>query len=71
MKITAKDLKEYGIIDKVLKEPAGGAHKDVDKMAAAIKNELIENFGILKKQPLEETLKKRYSKFRNMGKYIE
>lgn len=71
MKITAKDLKEYGIIDKVLKEPTGGAHKDVDKMAAAIKNELIENFGILKKQPLEEILKKRYSKFRNMGKYIE
>lgn len=71
MKITAKDLKEYGIIDKVLKEPAGGAHKDVNKMAAAIKNELIDNFGILKKQSLEELLKKRYSKFRNMGKYIE
>lgn len=71
MKITAKDLKEYGIIDKVLKEPAGGAHKDVDKMSALIKKELIESFSMLKKQPLEELVEKRYDKFRAMGKYIE
>lgn len=71
MKITAKDLKEYGIIDKVIKEPSGGAHKDVEKMAASIKNELIESFGILKKQSLEELIEKRYTKFRDMGKYIE
>lgn len=71
MKITAKDLKEYGIIDKVLKEPSGGAHKDVDKMSALIKKELIEAFSMLKKQPLEELVEKRYNKFRAMGKYIE
>lgn len=71
MKITAKDLKEYEIIDKVLKEPAGGAHKDVDKMSALIKKELIESFNTLKKQPLEELVEKRYNKFRAMGKYIE
>ncbi|WML36389.1 acetyl-CoA carboxylase carboxyltransferase subunit alpha [Clostridium sp. OS1-26] len=71
MKITAKDLKEYGIIDKVLKEPAGGAHKDVDKMSALIKKELIESFNTLKKQSLEELIEKRYNKFRAMGKYIE
>lgn len=71
MKITAKDLKEYGIIDKVLKEPNGGAHKDVDKMSALIKKELIEAFSMLKKQPLEELVEKRYNKFRAMGKYIE
>jgi acetyl-CoA carboxylase carboxyl transferase subunit alpha len=71
MKITAKDLKEYGIIDRVLKEPNGGAHKDVDKMSALIKKELIESFSMLKKQPLEELVEKRYNKFRAMGKYIE
>ncbi|MTK11725.1 MAG: acetyl-CoA carboxylase carboxyltransferase subunit alpha, partial [Clostridiaceae bacterium] len=70
MKITAKDLKEYGIIDRVLKEPNGGAHKDVDKMSALIKKELIESFSMLKKQPLEELVEKRYNKFRAMGKYI-
>lgn len=71
MKITAKDLKNYGIIDKVIKEPAGGAHKDVNKMAAIIKKELIDSFSILKKQSMDELLQKRYDKFRGMGKYIE
>lgn len=71
MKMTAQDLKEYGIIDKVLEEPAGGAHKDVDKMAAVIKKELIESFSKLKKQSSEELVEKRYNKFRAMGKYIE
>lgn len=71
MKITAKDLKEYEIIDRVLKEPNGGAHKDVDKISALIKKELIESFSMLKKQPLEELVEKRYNKFRAMGKYIE
>jgi acetyl-CoA carboxylase carboxyl transferase subunit alpha len=52
MKITAKDLKDYGIIDKVIKEPMGGAHKDVDKMALSIKRELIDSFSILKKQTI-------------------
>ncbi|MBV7273272.1 acetyl-CoA carboxylase carboxyltransferase subunit alpha [Clostridiaceae bacterium UIB06] len=71
MKITAKDLKEYEIIDKVLKEPLGGAHKDVEKMASSIKSELIKCFDELKKQPVKELLEKRYNKFRNMGKYTE
>lgn len=71
MKITAKDLKEYDIIDKIIKEPSGGAHKDVEKMAASIKEELIEKIGILNKQSIEELLDKRYSKFRSMGKYVE
>ncbi|WP_032078431.1 acetyl-CoA carboxylase carboxyltransferase subunit alpha [Clostridium drakei] len=71
MKITAKDLKEYGIIDKVIKEPSGGAHKDVEKMAASIKEELIEKISVLKKQSIKELLDERYSKFRNMGEYME
>jgi acetyl-CoA carboxylase carboxyl transferase subunit alpha len=71
MKITAKDLKQYDIIDKVIKEPSGGAHKDVDRMASDIKKELIESFGILKKQSINELLENRYNKFRSMGKYIE
>jgi acetyl-CoA carboxylase carboxyl transferase subunit alpha len=69
MKCTAKDLKSYGIIDKVLKEPQGGAHKDVDKVARVIKNELVESIGILKKYSKDELLNQRYDKFRNMGKF--
>lgn len=71
MKITAKDLKEYNIIDKVLNEPLGGAHKDIDKMSKFIKQELIDGIGILRKRSVEELLQERYDKFRNMGKFIE
>ncbi|OAA83016.1 acetyl-CoA carboxylase carboxyltransferase subunit alpha [Clostridium ljungdahlii] len=71
MKITAQDLKKYGIIDKILKEPAGGAQKDVDKMSDTIKEELIEKIGILRKRSKEELLEERYNKFRKMGKFME
>ncbi|MHC1720118.1 MAG: acetyl-CoA carboxylase carboxyltransferase subunit alpha [Clostridiaceae bacterium] len=71
MKITAKDLKEYGIIDKIIKEPFGGAHKNVDKVAADIKKNLIAALTKLNSQPVAELVQNRYDKFRNMGKYIE
>ena len=71
MKITAQDLEKYGIIDKILKEPTGGAQKDVDKMSCTIKEELIEKIGILRKRSKEELLEERYNKFRKMGKFIE
>ena len=40
MKITAKDLKEFGIIDEIIPEPLGGAHKDMDKAGEEIKRYL-------------------------------
>ncbi|MHC6181478.1 acetyl-CoA carboxylase carboxyltransferase subunit alpha [Clostridium sp. JNZ X4-2] len=69
MKITAEDLKKYGIIDKVLKEPAGGAQKDVEKMSRVIKEQLIEKIGILRKRSKKELLEDRYNKFRRIGKF--
>lgn len=69
MKCTAKDLKNYDIIDKILKEPQEGAHKDVDKMAKSIKSELIETIGIFKKYSKDELLNQRYNRFRYMGKF--
>lgn len=71
MKITAKDLKEYGIIDKIIKEPFGGAHKNPDKVAEDIKKNLISALGKLKVLSADELVRNRYEKFRNMGKYSE
>ncbi|MEY8000795.1 acetyl-CoA carboxylase carboxyltransferase subunit alpha [Clostridium sp. Mt-5] len=71
MKITAEDLKKYGIIDKVLKEPAGGAQKDVGKMSRVIKEQLIEKIGILRKRSKKELLENRYNKFRHIGKFLD
>lgn len=71
MRITARDLKEFGIIDKIIKEPYGGAHKNVDKLSADLKKALITNLNNLNSLSLDELLENRYNKFRNMGKFIE
>lgn len=71
MKITAEDLKEFNIIDKIIKEPAGGAHKNLNKMAETLKENIINEIEILKKYPLDILLDKRYNKFRNMGVFSE
>ncbi|MBD5589458.1 acetyl-CoA carboxylase carboxyltransferase subunit alpha [Clostridium botulinum] len=71
MKITAEDLKEFNIIDKIIKEPAGGAHKNLNKMAETLKENIINEIEILKEYPLDILLDKRYNKFRNMGVFSE
>lgn len=68
MKITAQDLKEFGIIDKIIDEPVGGAHKDVDKMADSIKSSLIESLQKLRNKDIGTLIEERYNKFREMGK---
>ncbi|MEA4827291.1 MAG: acetyl-CoA carboxylase carboxyltransferase subunit alpha [Clostridium sp.] len=70
MKITAQDIKGYNIIDKVIQEPEGGAHKDVDMMAKAIKDELLKVPFKELKDNIRSTLEKRYSKYRNIGQYL-
>ena len=68
MKITAQDLIDYNIVDKVINEPNGGAHKNPLKMAAAIKRELVEEVYSLRYKDMKEILTNRYEKFRKMGR---
>lgn len=71
MKITAQDIKGYNIIDKIIEEPKGGAHKDVEQMAKTIKNELINVHFKSLIDNIEETLDKRYNKYRAIGSFSE
>lgn len=71
MKITAQDLKKYEIIDRIIKEPVGGAHKDIDKTAANIKILLEKSLLKLEGQSKEELLENRYLRFRKMGQFAE
>jgi len=66
MKMTAGDLKKLNIIDKILKEPEGGAQNDVVEMSAAIKKEIIASLKELTHLDEDTLLEQRYSKFRNM-----
>jgi acetyl-CoA carboxylase carboxyl transferase subunit alpha len=67
MKLTAQDLKKYGIIDDVIQEPRGGAHLDLAYMAHSIKEVILTDLKTLMLEPTEILLEKRYNKFRKMG----
>ncbi|MFA6357503.1 MAG: acetyl-CoA carboxylase carboxyltransferase subunit alpha [Candidatus Omnitrophota bacterium] len=67
LKLTGSDLLKMGIIDEVIPEPLGGAHRDAQKTALNIKEVLLRNFKELELLDKEELLKARYKKFRSMG----
>ena len=71
LKLTAKDLLALGIIDEVIPEPLGGAHRDPEKTALNVKETIQKNLKELKGLNPEELLKLRYKKFRGMGAVTE
>ncbi len=71
LKMTSKDLTKLGIIDAVIPEPVGGAHRDHHDMAARLKLYLRSTLRELAPQPIEELLENRYQKFRRMGVFLE
>lgn len=71
MKITAQDLAKFDIIDEVIEEPEGGAHKDVSSMAASMKEKLVQAIEALAFEDKEKLIENRYNKYRSMGKVIE
>ena len=71
LKITAKDLKELGIIDEIVREPEGGAHVDGEGAAQILGEVLDRQLVALLNQPSKELLEARYEKFRKMGQYFD
>lgn len=71
LKITGQDLLKYGIVDEIIKEPIGGAHYDVELMAANLKESLLKSLDEYKEQSAEDLRSQRYSKFRDMGVFLQ
>jgi len=69
LKLTAKWCKEFGIVDKIIKEPLGGAHRNPEIVFNNLKSELIKELSVLSKFSSEQLVKMRYNKFRNLGVY--
>lgn len=67
MGITADKILEHGLVDEVIKEPLGGAHRNVEAMAARLKSVLIEELHEIKHLPIDQLLDQRYEKFMAMG----
>jgi acetyl-CoA carboxylase carboxyl transferase subunit alpha len=69
LKLTAEDLEKFGIIDEVIPEPLGGAHRDINETAKRIKSKIIATIKELNSFTAEELLENRYSKFRKIGNF--
>ena len=69
LKMTAKDLMALGVIDEIVPEPLGCAHRNHAAMAAALKKSIAQHLALLSELPSEELLAARYEKFRKMGVY--
>jgi acetyl-CoA carboxylase carboxyl transferase subunit alpha len=67
LKLTAKDLSQFGVIDDVIPEPLGGAHRDHREMANTLKSYLLRYLRELRHVPAEDLLELRYQKFRRLG----
>jgi acetyl-CoA carboxylase carboxyl transferase subunit alpha len=71
LKLTAEDLLKLEVVDEVVREPEGGAHRDYDSVATNIGNALRHSLQRICDIPIEELLTKRYEKFRRLGSFAE
>lgn len=67
MGVTSKVLEELGVVDETIKEPLGGAHRNIDAMAAALKERLIVQLDNLQSQDIDSLLEKRYQRLMSYG----
>ena len=71
LKLTSNDLYRLGVIDEVIKEPLGGAHRDPKGMVESLKEVMERHLKELESMDIEELLNIRYEKFRKMGTFID
>ena len=71
LKLTASDLMKLNVVDEIVPEPEGGAHRDHEKAAELLGKVLRSNLERLLKTPINQLLKKRYDKFRRLGNFAE
>lgn len=71
MRVTPQDLVEMGVCDRALPEPLGGAHRDVDAVAATVKSAILETLAELKDMPPDELVAARISRYERLGQWEE
>jgi acetyl-CoA carboxylase carboxyl transferase subunit alpha len=71
LKLTANDIIKLGVIDEIVKEPLGGAHRDYEVTAEALRDAIRRNLADLTSLSADKLTKQRYEKFRKMSQFIE
>jgi len=71
LRLTAKDLKEFGVIDDIVPEPLGAAHRSPREMAIALERRIGRHLRELRQIPMDDLLERRYAKLRRVGVVVE
>ncbi|HRH61557.1 MAG TPA: acetyl-CoA carboxylase carboxyl transferase subunit alpha, partial [Chitinophagaceae bacterium] len=71
LRLTAIDMKQFGLVDEIVPEPIGGAHWDYDEAAAILKKYIIDALREVKQIPAEKRMQHRIDKFGKMGFWTE
>ena len=71
LKINGEHLLKFGIVDEVISEPLGGAHKNSETVVKNLKTVLLRSIKELQTIPSDKLLAERYDRFRQMGHYVE
>jgi acetyl-CoA carboxylase carboxyl transferase subunit alpha len=71
LKFSPEYLAKFGVVDQIIDEPMGGAHRDYEAAAATLKAAIVDALGRLKKKSLQKLLDDRYAKFRNLGEFAD
>ncbi len=71
LKLTARDLSKLGLVDEVIPEPIGGAHRDPEKAAANLEKFIVAALNDLKRPTLDTLVRRRQERIRNLGSFFE
>lgn len=71
LKFSPKHLQKFGVVDQIVSEPMGGAHRDYDVVADTLKKAMTKSLTKLKKKSVTKLLNDRYARFRKLGEFAE
>jgi acetyl-CoA carboxylase carboxyl transferase subunit alpha len=71
MRITAQDMLAFGLVDRILEEPVGGAHRDPTLMASRLREALQQELNFLTARGVSELVEDRYLRYRHVGPFME
>jgi len=71
LRFSPTHLKSFGVVDRIIIEPTGGAHRDYTLAAKNLKAAIVDSLTRLKKKSLQKLLDDRYARFRKLGEYAE
>ncbi len=71
LKLTSNELLKLGIIDQVISEPLGGAHREPAEMAARLEKYIVSSLNELKRRNIDTLLRRRYERIRGLGSFFD